>query len=198
MGKSNNRDNKREKFTEPKKNNRTPVIMFAVIVVALVGFIGYQFFAPTEDVNATNNVGGTLNVGAVSYGSSPVEQTEVTNTAENGKVKISKEEVQKNKFVYTEYKKGDKIVPLTAYINPKGRIVVAFSMCEPCRGTRFHVEGDELVCNTCGARWKLTNMAPVSGAPGCLKYAPEEMNYDVDGNFLTMDEGKVSAWVPRV
>ncbi len=193
-----NRTAKREKFVQPKKNNRIPLIIVGLAFLLLVGFIGYQLKAPAKDANATNGVGGTWSVAPVNYGSNPVEQAEVTNVVENGKVKISKEDVQKNKIVYTEYKKGNNIVPLTAFINTKGRVVVAFSMCEPCKGTRFHVEGDQLVCNTCGARWKLMNMEPVSGAPTCLKYAPEEMKYDQDGNSIIMDEAKVSAWQPRV
>ncbi|WP_460001777.1 Fe-S-containing protein [Paradesulfitobacterium aromaticivorans] len=37
-----------------------------------------------------------------------------------------------------------------AYLTPAGRVMVASSFCEPCYSRRFHIEGDVLVCNTCG------------------------------------------------
>ena len=193
-----NRNSKREKFVQPKKSKGLMIVGISAVILVL-GLISYNLLAPAKGTNGTNKVGGDWSLGSsISYGPSPVEQTVVKNVVENGQVKISKDDVKNNKIVYTEYKKGNSVVPLTAFANTKGQVVVAFSMCEPCKGTRFHVEGDELVCNTCGSRWKLSKMAPVSGSPACLKYPPEEMKYVQDGNFITMDESKVSVWQPRV
>lgn len=190
---------KRDKFNQPQKGKNKQKLIISLIVVAFLGYVGWNFFGPAKDPNATNGVGGTWYVAkSFAYGSQEVQQTKVENIVENGKIKISKQDVNNNKIVYTEYKKGDKIIPLTAYVNLKGRVIAAVSMCEPCKGQRFRVAVDQLVCNTCNTRWKLTSLEGISGAPECYKYPPEELRYEQDGDYITLDENKIANWQPRV
>jgi len=194
-----NRAAKRDKFAQPQQGKNKQKIIVSVVVVALLGYFAWSFFGPEKDPNATNGKGGTWSIGdKFAYGDKEVQQTPVKNLVENGRIKISKQDVLNNKIIYTEYAKGDKVVPLTAYINLKGRVIVAISMCEPCKSKRFRIAVDQLVCNTCGTRWKLTNLEGISGAPECFKYPPDELRYEQDGDFITLDENTIANWQPRV
>lgn len=81
-------------------------------------------------------------------------------------------------------------LPMLAYVAPKGSLVVATSLCDT-----FHIEGDELVCNTCGTRWFLEDMSGVSG--GCPQYPPSIMKYTVQGDKLKIKQSDLKNWKPR-
>ncbi|MGE5577472.1 MAG: Fe-S-containing protein, partial [Syntrophothermus sp.] len=75
-------------------------------------------------------------------------------------------------------------------------VVTAIRLCEPCSSTSFHIEGSNLVCNTCGTVWSLENLQGLSG--GCQKYPPEAMTTSRDGGDAIMSVDEVAAWEPRV
>jgi len=183
------REKKQQFKTEKKGNNK--VFIAAVLLVVIV--FGVTLFLQKED-NAELEL---YNVGAVSYEGKTIQMTELENSVEDGKILIPVKGVQENSIIYTEYIKDDKIVPLTAFITPTGNVVAAVSMCEPCRGTRFHLKGQELVCNACGTRWTLDGLKGTWG--GCLKYPPEALSYEIDqdGTKISLDEQEVASWEPR-
>jgi uncharacterized membrane protein len=119
-----------------------------------------------------------------------------TATTENGRVGITVQEVTEKKLVAWDYKRGDTTVPLLAYTTPSGAVKIAVRMCEPCNGFSFHIEGDQIVCNTCGTRWDLESSKGISG--GCLGYPPEVLPSSVVGGKITVDEQKLASWKPRV
>ena len=69
-------------------------------------------------------------------------------------------------------------------------------MCEPCRSTRFHIEGKTLVCNACATKWNLETLKGISG--GCLNYPPDVIPSTVDKGLIQIDEKTVTQWKPRV
>lgn len=197
-------DQKRERFDEA---GRFPVrkllIVGAVATVVIVGsFVGYQRW------DSSRQVGGATVATDVQY---PVGKTEmvalkgVTQIAEG--LSFSLADVKENAIVSLEYQRtqpmpadlqevtGGNLLPLVSYISPNGRLVVATSLCEPCRSTKFHIEQDSLTCDTCFTRWDLDTLAGIAG--GCVDYPPEEVQAEVNGDVVFIPAADLEAWKPR-
>lgn len=87
-------------------------------------------------------------------------------------------------------------MPLLAYLSEEGRIITAISMCEPCNSTAFHINGNELICNSCGTTWELDNLDAISGS--CGKYPPDPIPSRVVGNQIQISELSVANWQRRI
>lgn len=124
-----------------------------------------------------------------------LDMTEIKTTVKDGFLQFSLAEVKSKGLIYCEYQKGGKKIPLTAYVTPKGKLVTAVSMCEPCRSTRFHIEGKNLVCNACNTIWTLEDLKGISG--GCLKYPPDVIVHSLEGDNIKIKEADILAWKPR-
>ncbi len=125
-----------------------------------------------------------------------LQAVNVKATVSAGQVSISADELRKNKFVAFSYAQGSTKVPLLAYVGPDGELVVAVRMCEPCRSESFHIEGDEIVCDTCGSRWKIQDLQGVSG--GCTAYPPEKLSAQESNGRLVISEETLRSWRPRI
>lgn len=197
-----NRAEKRAKFMEDYKVYRArrnkKILAGAAIVIAL-GFAVFMYLnRPYESEKGGNyNIGSTEN-----YEGKKIPMKDVPLEVKNGKAYISLDALKKDKIIYTEYR-GEKrkyylkldYLPLMTFISPAGRVVLSTSICEPCTGTRFTIEGKELVCNACGTRWRLNDMMGLMG--GCVRFAPEEIKYTVENNKLVIDEAALKTWKPR-
>ena len=73
-------------------------------------------------------------------------------------------------------------LPLLAYVAPSGRLVVASALCGPCHSYVFHIEGNDLVCNSCFTHWDLNTLQGKSG--GCQAYPPKELTTTVQGGTV--------------
>lgn len=194
MGKKEN--NKREKFTQQKKKSKAPIIG-AVIVLGAALLIGVKFMDSQKsntDTQATATVGQTVNYSATEK----LHQVKSPLTkVENGKVTVATlTDLKDKKFTWTEYKENGKRVPLTAIVKPNGKVIVAVSLCEPCKGETFHVTGNQIICNVCGTTWDLDTFKGLSG--GCQDYPPEILNYTQNGDNLEVEQSVLNAWNPRV
>lgn len=193
------RIDKKSKFTEPQKSKTGTYILAGVIILALIAVGGYALAGKSADTNAD-----LTKVGAVDYTNQNVEFAKVQSTETNGDVVIDFKELQ-NKKTTTFDVQGINFtlnngtpftsLPLLAYISPKGNVVVATSLCEPCSGIYFHVEGNELVCNACGTRWDLETLQGISG--GCPQYPPDKVKYTVQGDKLIIKKADLENWKPR-
>ena len=74
--------------------------------------------------------------------------------------------------------------------------MVAASLCEPCKGERFHISGNQLICNVCGTIWDLQTLKGISG--GCQTYPPEALTYSLNGDNIEVPQSVLDAWTPRV
>jgi hypothetical protein len=197
---------KRESFEEAGRFPvRTVAIAAAAVVVIAVGaIVGVTVYHdPTE-------VGGpVVSEGGVSYVDTSVDMSLLTSSQVDaaGAVTLSVAELKSKKiggFIYsrsTPMPAGyDSIeangLPILAYVAPSGRLVVATSLCEPCRSYDFHIEGDTLVCNTCFTRWDLNTLKGVGG--GCLAYPPSEVTTVVEGDVIYLQQSELEAWAPRI
>ncbi|AGA68597.1 putative membrane protein [Desulfitobacterium dichloroeliminans LMG P-21439] len=194
MTKENN--SKREKFTQPAKKSKAPLIGGAIVLGIAIIAGGFMLGNKNSDSDqfATATVGQTVDYS----GSTAIQQVKTTPVkAENGKVVVSTlSELKDKKFIYTQYQKSGKALPLTALVRPDGSIVVAVSICEPCNSDSFRIEGETIVCNACNTVWELETFKGLSG--GCQDYPPELLVYTQNGDNLEVDQAVLDAWKPRV
>lgn len=197
---------KKERFEEAGKFpvRKVMAAAVAVVVIAVAVVIGIQLYN-----NSTEAGGPVVSEGGANYADTSLDMSPLTSAqkTEAGTVTLSVAELTGKKiggFVYsrsTPMPAGyDSIdgngLPLLAYVAPSGRLVVASSMCEPCHSYDFHIEGNELVCNTCFTRWDLNTLEGVSG--GCLDYPPQEVKTVVQGDLIQVQQAELEAWAPRI
>jgi uncharacterized protein len=130
------------------------------------------------------------------YPTSGQQMSDIPVTVEDGSIRLPLDVVKQMKFVAFNYVTPTTVVPLLAYVSGEGKIVTAVSMCEPCNSTRFHIQGDKLICNSCGTTWELNNLEAVSGS--CGRYPPDALPNVVVGNQIQIDAQTVVAWQRRI
>lgn len=192
------RDDKKAKFIGEKKSKAGLYFLLGICTLILV--VGGAFFA-TRNLRDL----GLINVGAVDYsGQASVDFEKITADEANGDIVLDLNVIKEKKTTTFDVQginftlnngKPFNYVPMLAYVSPKGSVVVATSLCEPCSGTTFHIEGEELVCNTCGTRWYLEDMSGVYG--GCPEYPPSLMKYTLEGEKVIIKQSDLKNWKPR-
>lgn len=198
-----NRAEKRAKFMEDYqayRSRRNKKILAGLSIVVALGIAVFMYLNQPYE----SEKGGNYNIGrTVNYEGKKFTMTNTKLTVNNGKAFISLDALKKDTIIYTEYLENRRkyfmkldYLPLMAYISPAGRVVLTTSICEPCMGTKFSIEGKELVCGTCGTRWRLNDLMGLMG--GCVRFAPEEIKYTVENNQLVIDEAILKNWKPRV
>lgn len=188
--------NKKEKFTQPEKRSKAPLIGGAIVLG--IAIIAGGFWLGNKDPESARYATATIGQ-EVEYSSSiPFQQIKVAPVkAENGKVAVTTlSELKDKKFIYTQYQSNDKNLPLTAMTLPDGKILVAVSICEPCNSDSFRIEEDTLVCNACNTVWELESFKGLGG--GCTDYPPDRLVYTQNGDNLEVDQAVLDAWKPRV
>ncbi len=196
-------ENKRTKFLaeyelQRKKKQKKVFLIAGLLVVLAVA--GYSVFSK---LNAIAHQDENYNIGQpVSYQGEKVEMTSIKTQVVNGKLEIPISAVKENSIIYTEYRKYKRnyygtfdYLPLMAYVSPSGRVMVATSICEPCYGSKFYIEGEDLVCVSCGTHWRLSDLMGLFG--GCVKYPPEAVPYKFEGDKLLVEEKFLKQWEPR-
>jgi hypothetical protein len=188
---------KKQEFMEKRQKRRAAnrVVIGVFVLVALFGVVVFTTLNSSIPT-AKRWEGGTYNIGKqVDYSGKRISMTDIDNQVENGKVVFPLASVVESSFIATEYKKDLTRLPLLAFISPAGRLVVGIGYCEPCRSESFHIDGKDLVCDTCRTRWQLNDLRGLSG--GCPNYPPEELNYEVIDGMVVISEADILSWVPR-
>jgi len=191
-----NHTEKNKKFTQPQESN-TALYGIAGLVAVIILIGSYFLFVNNDSTSST--VKGAADIGqAMNYSpNNKLQQLIVESKVEGEKVIVSTLSVIKEKkFIWTEYNENGKRIPLTAFIQPDGKVMVAVSFCEPCNGETFHIIDNKLVCNSCGTTWDLQTLNGLSG--GCQAYPPEALTYSLNGDNLEIPQTVLDAWVPRV
>ena len=192
----NERELKKQKFTQPAKNR---TLLFSIIGILTVIIMVGTYLA----VSKSNQPAGPLKAAAhtgekVTYPSdTKLQQSTGETTIKDGKVIITTlSSLKEKKFIRTEYQGNAMRIPLTAFVQPDGSVLAAVSYCEPCRGETFHITGSQIVCNICGTVWDLQTLKGLSG--GCQAYPPETLTYSLNGDNLEIPQATLEAWKPRV
>lgn len=78
---------------------------------------------------------------------------------------------------------GQQALTFMAYrIN--GELQVRADVCVPCRSTSFSLDGDKLICNTCGTVFKANSGGGISGP--CRNYPKASAAYQVSGDSIVI------------
>lgn len=190
------RESKKQKFTQSSKNH---TMLFSILGILTVIIMIGTYMAVSKSNQPDSSLKAAANIGeTVTYSSdTKLQQTNVNNSSADGKVIITTLSVLKEKkFIRTEYQGNATRIPLTAFVQPDGGVMVAVSYCEPCRGETFHITGSQIVCNICGTIWDLQTLKGLSG--GCQAYPPEALTYSLKGDNLEIPQATLDAWKPRV
>ena len=179
-------EEKRRRFESERDDTRPsgglrPATLITIGVIALaVVFVGiFTFRTSATQANATASAQAAGAGGAQAAAGTIQQVATSAATVENGKVSIPVDEVKTKKIVYWDYNQNGKKVPLMAYVTPSGAVKVAVRICEPCNGFAFHIEGNQIVCNTCGTKWDLETSKGISG--GCQGYPPDVLQSTMTG-----------------
>lgn len=187
-------DKKKKVLGEKKRKPYWVPISLVVVAIVLAG-IGYWIIQGNTAANPKISSQPKVS-GKVDYAGQTVRMSDIQAKVEKGKISIPLSEVMEKKMVRFEYQANGVSVPLLSYITQSGRIVTAVSMCEPCRSTRFHIQGKTLVCNACYTEWDLENLKGIKG--GCLNYPPDVIPSKIEKDRIQIDEKTVLDWKPRV
>jgi len=188
---TNKHEEKNHKFTQAKQSNAVLYTLVGIVAVIII-IASTLAFGNSDKPNAADT-GQKVNYSA----NDKLEQTVVESKVENGNAIVTTLSIVKEKkFIWTGYKANGKRIPLTAFIQPDGNVMVAVSFCEPCKGETFHITGNQIVCNVCGTVWDLQTLKGISG--GCQTYPPEALRYSLDGDNLEIPQSVLDEWLPRV
>ena len=189
-----NSESKREKVLGEKKKISTWKII-AIILVAVALPVSWLIFKESPQAES-KGITGTQVMERDNYSESIRKHGQGRCECQKGAVEVPLDLVKNEKLVSFEYLRPDGRIPLLAYITPAGKLVTAVGVCEPCRSTRFHIEGNHMVCNSCFTRWDLETLKGISG--GCLNYPPDTLPHEIQGGQLTIKEMDLKNWKPRV
>lgn len=193
------RTEKKSKFTEPQKSKTGTYFLVGILVLGIVVFAAFKIFGKSAVPE------WVVNVGEQDYSGKYIDPVKIEIEESGGQVVIDLNKVKSNKVVTFDVPDVNFVlqngtpfdyVPILGYVSPNGNIIFATSLCEPCSGITFHVEGEQLVCNSCGTRWYLEDLKGISG--GCPEYPPEMFQYTVQGDKVMINKAYLQSWQPRV
>ena len=188
---------KKEKVLGEKKKSSWTMISLIIVAVALGGIAYWIIEGSTPANSGVSSVSPQPKVsGKVDYTGQSISMTDIQPTVKSGKISIPLDLVLEKRLVRYEYETSGNKIPLLSYVTSSGKVITAVSMCEPCRSTRFHIEGKTIVCNACATKWNLETLKGISG--GCLNYPPDVIPSVVDNGLIQIDEKTVVQWKPRV
>jgi len=123
-----------------------------------------------------------LILGACGSSAPAVKPTWITPGVSGDNVSIPLAAVQQDTIVHFWVTTTDGRESFMAY-QYGGATYVRADVCVPCRSTEFSLQGNTLVCDSCGTKFNATTGKGVSGA--CVAYAKVAAKYElVSGNII--------------
>jgi hypothetical protein len=176
-----------------KKNNYGNLIIIAVVIIG-IAVIG-NFFLGGGDKNNTTTTGKTNTSGS----KSEAPKANPANIVAG--VEINKEEITDKAKFYPYEADGIKMEVL-ALKAKDGSIRTAFNTCQVCyaSGKGYYVQqGDELVCQNCGNRFKADKVGIVKGGCNPVPIADDSKADDgktikIDKTYLNKNKAYFSNW----
>jgi hypothetical protein len=167
------------------------VVLFGIIVLILF-FIFYNYLTIEEHgvISAQPTVGdGRF------YENRTVEMVDITSHIRDGYLIFYLDDVFQHELVRVEYQSPTASIPVLSYISPKGKLVTAISISEPCNATRFTIIDGAIKCNNCNAQWEVGTMKALSCCPNNY---PDPINSDVIGNEVRISLSTLENWRRRL
>lgn len=114
---------------------------------------------------------------------SPVKATWINAEVRDNTVLISKTEIENGTIIHFSLETGEGKIASMAYTYGKS-VYVRSNICPPCRSIGFSLEGDDLVCDSCGTRFSAASGKGIRGA--CVNYPKASIPYQSGVNSLEM------------
>ena len=187
---------KRDKILADNKSKRAHNLSNYLLIAMIVGFIIFMVYESLPSHKNPVIEAQPRVTSKISYDNVRLQMFDIKAEIRDGKIIVPLDVVLDRRLVSFKYEKYGIKVPLLAYVSPDGKVVTAVSMCEPCNSERFHVEEEDMVCNSCGTRWELKSLFGISGA--CQEYPPDPIPSTVVGNEIQIDEKIVANWKRRI
>jgi len=130
----------------------------------------------------------------VHYTSEPLGMTEVDATQRDGYFVLSLDDVKNNKFVRAWYDAATAELPVVAYISPKGRLVTAIGITEPCGESNYTIVDNHIHCSNCTGEWDMNSMTAFGSCP---KYFPNPIPSTVSGSEVLIATADLDNWRRR-
>ncbi len=135
----------------------------------------------TEGTNPTDNTGNTGGTGG------PIRPTWIGSEVlrvEGNSLLIPTEEVASGRMLHFSISAGeDGKQDFMAY-DLGGETYVRANVCPPCKSVGFSLDGDVLVCDSCGTRFDANTGAGISGA--CKDFPKAEVEKAISGSDITI------------
>ena len=117
----------------------------------------------------------------------------VTANVAGGTVSIPVSEVEKNKIEQFRFDTGSGNIAFLAYELDK-QLYVRADICVPCRSEEFSLQGDVLICDTCGTVFSARTGEGISGA--CVNFPKAAVTYELkNANVVLNGDDLVQAYV---
>lgn len=192
----NKSNSKKERVINYRNNHGKNNLYIVVILIIFVGAIFYYIKSqPSKELEIIEKQPKVAD--NISYPPTRYDHAYTIAFTKNNKIILPLNLVKERKFVrFQVVGNNESAVPILAYLTEDGKVVTAISMCEPCNSTEFHIEGNNLICNSCGTTWNLNDLNAVSGS--CGRYPPDPIPSKVVGNEIQIDEYLVKNWSRRI
>ena len=183
---------KRHQFDSSRKGKLPLVaVVIAIVIITSVFF----YFKMGSEGEAKGEYFGERVAEPRSYLGELYSMQNVEPVIEDGRIKVSLYEVDRNNIVYFEVENNEGfMVPLMAYITPTGHLFAGSSMCEPCGGNRFSLAGETLVCDLCRTTYTIEDHIFISGSAACGSYPPVYMNPVIEDGMVIIELNEVLNW----
>ena len=179
-----------------KNKDRKPLVITVIVLVGVL-LLGYNFISngskKTKDLSTNNNASNAV----VSNNSS--SSAAVLNSSDG--IKISKKDITATAKFYPYDASGIKMEVLAVKAKD-GTIRTALNTCQVCYSSGkgyYKQEGDELVCQNCGNRFKLNMVGSTNS--GCNPVPVLDKNKTDDGtniiiskDFLDKNKALFAKW----
>lgn len=191
---SNHASSKKERVLLGSKRNYKKGTYFGIIILSLIAVLIFYVNAKPSKEEAIIEAQPKV-TDNIAYPTARLDHYYSIAFVKDGKIILPLDIVKEKKFIKFDYASANAVIPLLAYLTEDGKVVTAISICEPCDSKDFHIQGSNLICNSCGTTWDLNNLEALSGS--CGKYPPDPIPSKIVGNEIQIDEYLATNWTRR-
>jgi nitrite reductase/ring-hydroxylating ferredoxin subunit len=167
------------------------LLLLAVAAVVAVGCTSGSTGGTNPTTNPTGNTGNTGNTGGTG---GPIQPTWIGSEVlrvEGNSLLIPTEEVASGRMLHFSLSAGGAGKQDFMAYDLGGETYVRANVCPPCRSVGFSLDGDVLVCNSCGTRFAANTGAGISGA--CKDFPKAEATHAISGSDITIGVSDLTA-----
>jgi uncharacterized protein len=172
-------------------NGKKVIMGFFTVVMAILALLVFQFITFEEHGVIAQQ---PFISEPVYYTGEILGMTEIQSDKREGYFILSLEDIRLNKFVRAWYDAPTTQLPIIAYISPKGRLVTAIGVTEPCGESDYTIVDDHIHCGSCTGEWDMNTMQAFGACP---KYYPLPIQSSIDGSTVLIAEADLQNWRRR-